>query len=373
MNVKVQTARAARVLLAAAVVLGTAACKRDAAEAAPADSGVTIGPENIAVVEARQIQTGPAISGSLDADQQAVVRAEVQGAVLETYAEPGQRVARGALLARIDDTAIRAQALSAQSAVGTAQNADDIAQRNLQRSEALMKVGAIADRDLEAARNAAMVAQTQLDNARAVYANAQKTLDKTQVRAPFDGVVAARNVTGGDFVSPGGAMFSVVNPATMRLEASVPADQLGDVRVGMPVAFSVTGYPGRQFVGHITRINPMADPTTRQVAILARIPNAGHSLVAGLFAEGRVASETHTAPVVPISAVDEHGVRPSVMALRGGRVRRVEVQLGIRDDVAETVEIQSGLAAGDTILVGAARGLSPDTPVRVNAPSDAKR
>jgi RND family efflux transporter MFP subunit len=373
MNVKVNTARAASLALAAAVLLGTAACGHKAADAEPADTGVTIGPENITVVQVRQIQTGPAISGSLEPDEQAVVRAEVAGAVLDTYAEAGQAVRKGTLLARIDDTALRDQALSAKSAVATAQNANAIAQRNLERSEALIKVGAIADRDLENARNASLAAQTQLDNAKAAYANAQKTLDKTRVIAPFDGIVSARSVNGGDYVSPGNAMFSIVNPATMRLEASVPANQMTEVKVGMPVLFEVTGYPGKSFTGHITRINPTADPATRQVGILARIPNSGNALVGGLFAEGRVASESRTSPVIPASAVDEHGIRPTVMALRQGQVTKVEIELGIKDNVAETVEITNGLSAGDTILVGAARGLSPGTPVKVSAPTDVKR
>ena len=373
MTVKVHAARAASLALAAAVVLATAGCGRQAADAEPADTGVTVGPENIAVVQVRQLQTGPEISGSLEPDEQAVVRAEVAGAVLDTYAEAGQRVRTGELLARIDDTALRDQALSAKSAVGTAQNASDIAQRNLQRSEALIKVGAIADRDLENARNAAMAAQTQLDNAKAAYANAQKTLDKTRVTAPFDGIVSVRSVTGGDYATPGTAMFSLVNPATMRLEASVPANAMTEVKVGMPVSFEVTGYPGKSFTGHVTRINPTADATTRQVGILVRIPNAGNSLVGGLFAEGRVATQSRTSAVIPASAVDEKGIRPTVMALRQGKVTTVEVDLGIKDNVAETVEILSGLSAGDTILVGAARGISPGTPVTVNAPSDVKR
>jgi membrane fusion protein, multidrug efflux system len=372
MNVKDQTIRWTRLSLAAALVAAAAGCNRGTANAEPPDTGITIGPENITVVRTEAIRSGPEISGSLEPDEQATVRAEVQGAVLATYAEAGQRVKKGQLLARLDDTALREQALSAKSAVATAQDAADIAQRNLQRSEALIKVGAIADRDLESARNAAMAAQTQLDNARAVYANAEKTLDKTVVRAPFDGVVAARTANGGDFLSPGGAMFTIVNPATMRLEASVPANALDEVKIGMPVAFEVTGYPGQSFVGHITRMNPTADPTTRQVAIVARIPNAGQSLVGGLFADGRVATSTRESPVVPMSAVDQAGIRPTVMALRGGRATPVVVELGIRDNVAETVEILHGLSSGDTVLVGAARGISPGTPVVVSAPTDVK-
>ncbi|MGH7688237.1 MAG: efflux RND transporter periplasmic adaptor subunit [Gemmatimonadaceae bacterium] len=369
---KVKFSRGAALALAAALVLGAAGCGRAAANADPVDPGVTIGPENVVVVAVRKVETGPMLSGSLEPDEQAVVRAEVAGAVLQTYAEPGQRVQRGQLLARLDDTAFRDQALSTKSAVATAQNANEIAQRNLQRSEALIKVGAIANRDLENARNAAMAAQTQLDNAVAVNANAQKTLDKTRVTAPFDGVVSARSVSGGDYLSPGGAMFSLVNPGTMRLEASIPANEMSEVKVGMPVRFEVTGYPGRNFTGHITRVNPTADPATRQVALVARIPNAGNSLVGGLFASGRVSTESRESTVVPLSAVDQTGIRPMVTALRQGKATPVIVELGIQDNVAETVEIRSGLTAGDTILVGAARGISPGTPVTVNTPTDVK-
>jgi multidrug efflux pump subunit AcrA (membrane-fusion protein) len=120
-------------------------------------------------------------------------------------------------------------------------------------------------------------------------------------------------------------------------------------------------------------VNPTADPTTRQVKILASIPNAGNTLVGGLYAEGRVSSEMHDAPMVPIAAVDERGLRPTVVRLRNGKVEKVEVGLGIRDQASETVEITSGLAPGDTVLLGAARGISPGTPVKVSAPSDVRK
>jgi multidrug efflux pump subunit AcrA (membrane-fusion protein) len=119
--------------------------------------------------------------------------------------------------------------------------------------------------------------------------------DEQEALGPFEalhrpgvlGDLLAVGVSAGDVVSPGGALFTVVNPASMRLEASVPASQLTSIRVGLPVEFSVTGYPNRLFGGRITRVSPTADPTTRQVRIVATIPNAGNTLVGGLFAEGR--------------------------------------------------------------------------------------
>jgi len=165
-------------------------------------------------------------------------------------------------------------------------------------------------------------------------------------------------------------MYSVVDPSSMRLEASVPAEQLSAVRVGAPVRFRVSGYQDRTFSGRVTRVSPVADPTTGQVRIIASIPNAGSTLVGGLFAEGRVASESRAGLVVPQSAVDQRGVTTAVMRLKAGKVERVPVELGIRDAAHETVEVRSGLTVGDTVLLGAAQGISAGTQVRVGQVSD---
>ena len=351
------------------------ACKRGDAsvDTTTAATATLLGPENVVVVKAQELRTGPTLSGTIEAEREASVRAELNAAVLQTFAEPGQRVGAGTVIVRLDDTAIRDNTLSSRAAVATANNAYDIAKRELERAEALEKAGAIATRDLERARNGLLAAETQLANARAMNANSQNLLAKTVLRAPFAGVISARPVNAGDVVSPGHAVFTVVDPTTLRLQASVPAEALASVRVGLPVEFTVAGYGTQRFVGRVTRVNPTADPTTRQVRIIATIPNSRQALVGGLFAEGRIASETRTAPVVPVSAVDERGVRPSVMRIRNGKVERVEIELGLRDAQTEMVEARAGVVPGDTILLGTARGLTPGTPVRVSTPNDTKR
>lgn len=375
MNKNTQRVRHASLgaLLAFATLAASACKKTDTSAAATTPQTMVIGPENMTVVQAQAIRTGPAISGSLTPEKSATLRAEMSGSVVQTYAEAGQRVRAGQQLAQLDASVLRDQQISAQGAVTTAQSAYDIAQRELSRAQTLEKAGAIAQRDLEQARNALIAARGQLSTARAQLANVNKQLDKASVQAPFDGVVSVRSVNAGDVVSPGTALYTVVDPGSMQLEASVPADALTSVRVGMPVDFTVNGYPNRHFTGRITRVNPTADPVTRQVKILASIPNAGNTLVGGLYAEGRVSSESHTAPMIPISAVDERGLRPTVVRIRNGKVEKTEVGLGIRDQAAETVEITSGLAPGDTVLLGAARGISPGTPVKVSAPSDVRK
>ena len=353
--------------LAVLALVTVEGCKgAPASKAATTPPAMLVGPENIAVVKAEQIRSGPAISGTLQPEQQANVRAEVGGTVLQTYAEQGQRVNKGKVLAHIDDAALRETELSASAAVTTAQNTVDLNKRQLERNEALLKAGAIAERDLELVRNQYSAAEAQLANAKAQLANADKQLSKATITAPFTGIVSARQVSAGDVVQPGGALYTIVNPGSMRLEASVPADQLSAVRIGAPVDFTVSGYPGRAFTGHITNINPVADPATRQVRIIVSLPNENGVLVGGLFADGHVASEVRTAPVVPLAAVDERGLKPFVMRIKNGVVDKAEVELGIRDAATETVEVRSGVQPGDTILLGAARGISEKTPVKVS-------
>lgn len=366
--------RAIRTAAIALPLIIAAGCKgkTEQARAETGPAAVTIGTENILVVKTDTIRTGPSLSGTLTAERSASIRAQVGGTVLRTFAEQGQRVGAGQQLAEIDQNGIRDQFLSARSGLTSAQNSADIAQRELERAQKLYAAGAIAERDLDNAKRGNVAAQAQLADARARLANSEETWKRTRITAPFSGIVSERQVSAGDVVAPGGALFTVIDPTTMRLEASVPADQLGAVRVGSPVSFSVTGYPGRTFTGRVTRVNPVVDPATRQVRIYATIPNAGATLVGGLFAEGRVASEARSASVIPLAAVDERGLRPSVMQVKAGKVVKTEVLLGLRDEASERVEVASGLQPGDTVLLGAARGISAGTPVKVSVVADRK-
>jgi membrane fusion protein, multidrug efflux system len=166
-------------------------------------------------------------------------------------------------------------------------------------------------------------------------------------------------------VQVGAAMFTIVDLGSLRLEASVPAGEIDRLKVGTPVEFGVSGYD-RRFTGRIERINPSVDPNTGQVRIYVAIPNAQQSLVAGLFAEGRVATDARRAVAVPTSAVDQRGTAPIVHIVKGGKVSATPVHLGVRDEAAELVEVQSGVAEGDTVLLGSAQGVTDGTAIRVS-------
>lgn len=358
----------AALALAPLVALGfLAGCRRDpdANAEQPTGSITILGRQSVAVLDSVTLKSGPAVSGTLTAEREARVRAEVTGTVLATYVEQGQRVAQGSLLARIDDRAVEDAYLSAKSQLRSAELALDVAKRNLERSQRLAQAGAIADRDLETATWNATNAEAQVADARARLASAQKQVQYTAVRAPFAGIVSERSASAGDVVQSGGALYTIVDPASLRFEGTVPAEQIGQLERGAPVEFSVSGYPGKLFNGRIDRINPTADPATRQVRVYVSVPNADAKLVAGLYAEGRVGTAVRRAIVAPASAVDQRGVYPTVLRIRQGRVEQVQVQLGVKDAAQDQIELRSGVAAGDTILLANAAGVLPGTAVRV--------
>lgn len=359
------------IFVASTLVLS--ACGKDKeATATPAAAATVqmIGPDNIAVASTDTLRSGPAISGTLIADREARIRAEVSGAVLQTMVDAGQRVAQGTVLARIDDAVLQVAVLSAKSGVTQATVGSDQASRELARAKTLVAAGAIAERDVESAERANVSAQAQLADAKARLSMAEKNVSNATVRAPFAGIVAEKSVSPGDIVSPGAALFTVIDPRSLKVEASVPTSALADVRVGAPVVFAVNG-SDRQLEGRVTRVSPMVDPQTKQVKLLASVPNAQNALVAGLFVEGRVATDKRAGILVPEKAVDQTGVSPFVIRLKGGKVERVEVQLGVRDEGAEKIEVRTGLASGDTVLLGAARGISVGSSVAVSSPKDA--
>lgn len=337
--------------------------EEETAVAAPA--AMVIGQENLAVAATSELVSGPLVSGALAAEKEATVRAEVNATVLSTLAEEGQQVERGALLARLDDGTLRDAASSAAAGLRSAEEEATWAQREAERADTLLRSGAVAQRAVEEAVTRRSGAEARRSEAWARLTSAQEQLRKTSVRAPIAGTVSRRAASAGDTVMPGSELFTVVDPAILRLEAAVPAERLSELRVGTVVSFAVRGAPGQKFTGTIDRISPVADPTTRQVAVFVTVPNADRRLVAGLFAEGRVATVTRSALALPFDAVDRELGEPAVLKIVDGQVQRVPVVLGLEDRETELVEIVSGVDAGDHVLMGAARRVTPGTRVEV--------
>ncbi|MBV9494332.1 MAG: efflux RND transporter periplasmic adaptor subunit [Acidobacteria bacterium] len=342
------------------------ACKRKAPEAA-APAAVKIGAQDFTVAKRDRITTGPTLSGSLNAQTEANVRALISGAVLEVNAQEGEQVPQGKLLARIDPGAFGVAAASAQTAVNSARAALANAEKEQQRQEALNRAGIVARRDVEVARTATANARAQVATAVAQASSTNVQAGNATVESPINGIVSKRLVSKGDVVQVGTTMFTIVDLRTLQLEASVPAEHLVSLQVGTPVQFTIQGMEDKVFQGRISRINPAADPTTRQIQVFAEIPNASGALATGLFAEGRVENLTRIGVIAPASAIDRRMTTPAVSVVRNNRVEHVNVVLGIIDDNNDRVEIRQGVEPGEILLVGASQQLTPGTQVELPA------
>jgi RND family efflux transporter MFP subunit len=365
-------ARVPGVAAIAALALTAAACNGTAKgeeSHAPARA-VLVGAENVIIVKRDQIIAGPIISGDLRPDRESVLRAQLAGSVLEVRVKEGQAVREGAVLARIEARTLDDANRSAQSAVRSAETQLQVAQKEADRTQQLVTAGALAAREVDLAHNTVISAEAQLADARARLVTSQKQLEDAIVKSPISGVVARGSVNTGDIVTSGSELFTVVDPSSMRLEASVPSESLPELRIGARVSFAVRGYEQR-FEGRIDRIAPQTDAATRQLPIYVSIPNATGKLVGGLFAEGRVVTSAADGVVVPINAINTTGDVPWAARVVDNKVERVNVTLGLRDPRTERVLIGAGLQEGDTLLRGAAQGIAPGTAVQVSVPSEA--
>ena len=280
------------------------------------------------------------------------------------FVDQGKPVKEGEVIATIDNSALTDAVTSAKNAVTNAESDVALTQREQQRQETLLKSGAISQQSVDQARQNAVSAQASLAQAKSLLATAEKQLGYATVRAPFSGVVSEKSASVGDVVQQGTALYTIVDPSTLELQGTVPANALSIVHIGLTVAFDVTGYPDRNFVGTITRINPTADPMTRQVRIYAEIPNKDQDLVAGLYAQGRIASILKTALALPEDAIDHRTITPAVILVHNGVVQRATVALGTKDENNNKIEITSGLNAGDTVLRGSAMDIALGTKVK---------
>jgi membrane fusion protein, multidrug efflux system len=350
------------------VVLVIAACGRggDAAPAAdsPAASlaAVTLTPSDVATPREMELTEGISLSGSLEPSQTVLVKAQVPGRLRRVLVDRGTRVARGQLLGEIEAEGLRGQAAGAQAAVISAEAAESLATQRLEAAKRLNAAGAISDIELRTAEINVRAAAAQQALARAQLATASEASARTRLTAPIGGVISARMVDPGESVKDGDQVFEVVDINTLELEAQVGVDEAMRVRVGSPVTFSIDAVSGN-LRGRVSRIDPRADPGTRQVGIAAQLPNPGGRIVAGQFARGRVLTGRAVSGIaIPIAAISDSAGVARVFVIENGKLVLRQVTLGARDDARGLVAVTSGLTAADRILarpvVGAANGLS---------------
>jgi RND family efflux transporter MFP subunit len=347
----------------------TAACGRPEAPAEAA-SAEPVGTEShpiavtVASVLEREVPLVIQATGSFGADEVSDVAPEVGGLVAETPVDVGDRVARGAVIARLStsDAALRLEQarsglLQAEAAVAQARERYNLARANAARYEALLKTGDVsrtlqeqAASDAETTRQGVMTAEAAAADARSRIALAEKALTDTTIRAPFTGFITDRPVAVGEYVTTSSKIATVMKLDPIRLRLQVPELDAARLRVGQKVSATVEALENRSFEGRITAINPALDQATRATIVEATIPNGTGEIRAGVFATGQVElGETVRALFVPREAViaDANTNSFRVFTIAGGTARLRIVQPGPEQD--GRVRLITGVDPGDDV------------------------
>lgn len=367
--------------------------------AAPAESK----PEPVRVETARAEQQEIArflnVSGTLVAEEQAEVAAEVQGRVVGTPVERGTQVGVGSILVQVAADEAQAQAQEAdanvaqiQARLGDAESRDfdvdrvpevaaarasrDLARADFDRAGMLYERKLVskseydarqaqadnAQRQYETARNGAEQQRQALAAARARLALARKAVADTVVRAPFAGVVAERLVSVGDYVTRGTKVATVMRVNPLRVELTVPAQFISAVAVGRPVTLEVDSYPGQSFTGQVRYVSPGVRADSRALVVEAAVPNANGLLKPGLFVTARIEQGKPTPGVlVPAAAVVTTTGTSRVFVVVDNHVEERIITTG--QQVGDRVEATSGVTPTDVVAVTNLAKLSDGTEI----------
>lgn len=338
--------RALAVLL---LLAAPAACKKaNSAGGGPGGPGGFAMPVEVSPAIRDTVVDAIAATGQIEAIQSIELRPEVSGRITDILVREGQEVGAGTALFKVDDAELKAQ-------VAQAEAERQMARQSLERTKQLIAQNASSTSDLEQA-------QAKSQGADANYDLLKTRLDRTIVRAPFGGVVGRRLVSIGTYVSPQTPLITLqsVNPQFASFD--VPERYADRLRRGQLVSFQVAALPGKNFSGEVVFVDPVVSLPGRTILIKARVPNGEHQLQAGMFIEARLATNIRpNAVVVPEDALLPMQGATFVWVVKDGKANQRPVSVGVR--TAGWAEVQTGVDAGDSVVVGGLERLFPNAPV----------
>jgi RND family efflux transporter MFP subunit len=359
---RLHSSRGLRVGLAAvaAVAICAAGCAKKAEEEGASSEVPTITAE-LGTVATQDLVDRVIVRGTITAlpNQDVKVSALVPGRVMMLKVAEGDAVTAGQVLAEIDPQPLRDQKRQAAAAVAQAKAALDAAKANFERTERLFKRGIAAGKEVEDARAQQAAAEAAVETSVAALDTAERQLGRTSVTSPISGSVLKRLVSVGEQVDGTAAqpLLEIANIDTVEVAANVPSEHVAAVRVGQKVDIVSDADHDRAFQGTVVAVAPAVDPATNAALARLRLPNPGHLLKVGMYAQARIAIGEHKgALTVPPSAVSrDESSEAAVYVVKDGVAERTTVKVGL--ETPDAVELLSGVTAGQTVLTSSVHGL----------------
>lgn len=346
-----------------------AACGGDGTDGAAAPGAQEAPVVEVAEARREPVSVRVASVGTLEAEQQAELRAEVEGVVAAIPVAEGDAVRRGQTLVVLEDRELAAQAEAAEATLErTRTEAANLASR-LERNRGLLEAGAISPQALDDLESSHRAAEARAAEAEANLRLARRRQEKAVVRAPFDGRVGDRSFYVGDYVREGDVLMELVDDQPLRVELDLPEGYLGRVEQGSPVTVTARSQPGREIPGRVVFLSPRIDRTNRTLRIEAEVPNPGGLLKPGQFVDVEIELERRAAAVViPEAAVVPRGGENLVFVVAGEVAELRPVELGERQP--GRVEVLSGVEAGERVVVAGQQKIQDGASVRARAAGD---
>ncbi len=307
-------------------------------------------PVRTALVATRDVSYQVTALGSLEAEEIVQVTAEVEGAVTEVRFHEGARVTRDTTLVLVDPDRYRLELERAEANYLRAQSDLRRAEEELERRERLAKAELLAMDEVDRYRAASESLDADVAAAKAARDIALQNQRRSEVRAPHSGVINTRTVETGSYVRPGAVLATIVDVSRLRLRFKISEGESLRVSEGQDVTFQVAPIGPRDFVGRVYHVGEVADPTTRQVEVLAWVQNTGE-LKPGFFAEVSFNAGTkENAVVVPEAAIKASESGFVAYAVEDGKAVRKTIEIGLKTEEG-LVEILSGLSGTETVVV----------------------
>jgi RND family efflux transporter MFP subunit len=328
---------------------------------------------DLAFVAAKPLARWLPVSGTLQPVRQAIVKAKVAGDIRQITIREGETVQAGQMLVRIDTTDLDSKLIDRVGALESAKAQLALAEKTRAMNVRLMNDKFISQNAFDSADSSFSVAQGSVKSMEAQVQLARNALKDAVATAPLAGVVAKRHVQPGEKVAIEAPLVTIVDLKDLEVQAMVPAIDVPELKLGMPVEFAVDGFGERRFTGRVERINPSTEPGTRALIVYVGLPNSDAALRSGMFATGRIAlTSSAPVPTLPATAVRMEAGQSYVWVIDNGKLSRRVVSLGRRDDANGIVEVKSTLAPGLPVLAARFDNLKDGAPALVKAPTSSQ-
>jgi len=322
---------------------GTA--KTNATAAAPRDARMAVRTE---ILQAENLGDRIVTVGTILPNEEVEIRSEISGKIEQLYFKEGGRAKKGDLLLKLNDAELQAQLQRARY-------------RQLMAEEQATRQRQLFGQKLASEQNNNN-AENELNIAKADIQLIQAQIAKTEIRAPFGGMIGLRYVSAGGYLSPTTRITTLQDNHPVKIDFTVPEKYAGAIKIGDRIGFTVQG-SAKKFPGDIYALEAKIDPTTRTLHLRALSPNPDGALIPGAFANVEVVMAEKATLMIPSFALIPELKGQRVFLYKNGKAESQPVEIGARTD--ERLEVTAGVQTGDTLITSAILQLRPGMPVRL--------